>query len=323
MVIGYEAGGRICDARAGGRPGLHASQLVAFASAAVSAKLLKLGDEKMAHALGIIATTVGGLGVGTDSWAREYMGANAAFTGVQAALSAQSGFTVNEDMIDGRGGFIDVFGGGASSVGLLTADLGTSWNIDDYLAIKLWPGAHPLSGMVEAAFTAAREGNVEPGDVAQILVAGPSVRTMFGSRRPKDHVEAIHSMPYFVASAIADKNFTWVHATADKIFAHTVQGLMALVDPDPSPPGVQTRWPWAGTVTIVTKSGARITRTVDAPRGSAPRGIEWNDVEAKYRELMPQSRLSVERLDEILATIRGLENVDDVSKLTRLLVARR
>ena len=145
--------------------------------------------------------------------------------------------------------------------------------------------------MVEAAFTAAREGNVEPSDVAQILVAGPSVPTMFGSRRPKDHVEAIHSMPYFVASAIADKNFTWVHATPDKIFDPTVQRLMALVDPDPSPPAVQTRWLWAGTVTIVTKSGARITRTVDAPRGSAPRGIEWNDVEEKYRALMPQSRL--------------------------------
>jgi 2-methylcitrate dehydratase PrpD len=323
MVIGYEAGGRIGDARAGGRPGLHASQLVAFASAAICAALLKLEDEAMAHALGIIATTVGGLGVGTDSWAREYMGANAAFTGAQAALAAERGFTVNDDLIDGRGGFVEVFGGGAESAERLTADLGKSWNIDDYLAIKLWPGAHPLSGMVEAATIAAREGDVDSNDVARILVAGPSVRTMFGSRRPKDHVEAIHSMPYFVASAIADKDFTWVHATAEKIFDPTVQKLMVLVDPDPSPPPVQTRWLWAGTVTIVTTSGARITRTVDAPRGSAPRGIEWSDVEAKYRELMPQSKLPARRIDEILATIRGLENVTDVSQLTRLLVARR
>ena len=323
MVIGYEAGGRIGDARSGGRPGLHASQLVAFSSAAVSAKLLRLGNEQMAHALGIIATTVGGLGVGTNSWAREFMGAHATFMGVQAALSAGSGFTVNEDMLEGPNGFIDVFGGGAPSVGRLTADLGAHWNIDDYLAIKLWPGAHPLSGMLEAAVTAAREGDVEPSDVAQILVAGPPVRTMFGSRSPKDHVEAIHSLPYFVASAIADRNFTWVHATADKIFDPTVRRLMALVDPDPSPPAVETRWLWAGTVTIVTTSGARITRTVDAPRGSAPRGIEWDDVEAKYRELMPQSRLPAQRLDEILATLRGLENVNDVSQLTRMLVPRR
>jgi 2-methylcitrate dehydratase PrpD len=323
MVLGYEAGGRIGDAREGGHAGLHASQIVAFASAAASSKLLKLSPEQMAHALGIIATTVGGLGVGTNSWSREYMGANAAFVGVQAALAAARGFTVNEDMLDGPGGFIEVFGSGHAGVARLTADLGKSWNIVDYLAIKLWPGAHPLSGMLEAAVTAAREGNVAPNDVAQILVAGPSVRTMFGSKRPKDHVEAIHSLPYFVASAIADRNFTWVHATAAKIFDPAVQRLMALVEPDPSPPPVKTRWIWAGTVTIVTTSGTRITRTVDAPRGSAPRGIEWSDVDAKYRELMPQSKLPAGRLDEILATIRSIERVQDVSQLTRLLVPPR
>jgi 2-methylcitrate dehydratase PrpD len=126
-----------------------------------------------------------------------------------------------------------------------------------------------------------------------------------------------------VASAIADKNFTWVHATAAKIFDPTVQRLMAVVEPDPSPPPVKTRWIWAGTVTIVMTSGARITRTVDAPRGSAPRGIEWSDVEAKYRELMPASKLPARRLDEILTTIRSIEHAHDVSQLTRLLVPGR
>jgi 2-methylcitrate dehydratase PrpD len=319
IVVGYEAGGRIGDARAGGRAGLHASQLVAFASAAISAQLLELDDTQMVHALGIIATTVGGLGVGTNSWAREYMGANAAFTGVEAALAAGRGYTVNEDMIEGPGGFAEVFGGGVANAARLTVDLGRSWNIEDYLAIKLWPGGHPLSGTLEAAVMAAREGNVAPNDVARILVAGPSVRAMFGSREPKDYVEAIHSLPYFVASAVADKDFTWIHATPDKISDPIVRRLLPLVDRDPSPPPVQTRWSWAGTVTIVTTSGARITRTVDAPRGSAPRGIEWRDVEAKYRELTPQAQLPARRLDELLATIRALDDLPDVSRLTRLL----
>ena len=323
MVLGYEAAGRIGDARAGGRPGLHASQLVAFASAAISAVLLELDAQRMAHALGIVATTVGGLAVGTNSWAREYMGANAAFAGVQAALAAASGFTVNEDILEGPGGFVEVFGGGAASVARLTAGLGESWNIADYLAIKLWPGGHPLSGCVEAAMIAAREGNVAASEVAQILVAGPTVRGMFGSREPKDHVEAIHSLPYFVASAVVDKDFTWVHATEEKIFAPSVQRLMALVEPDPAPPRVRTRWGWAGTVTIVTTRGARITRTIDAPRGSAPRGIEWADVEAKYRALMPESKLPARRSDEVFAAIRGLEGLADVSRLTRLLAAPR
>lgn len=319
MVIGYETAGRMGEVRDGGVRGLHAAQLVAFAAAALSAKLLKQTDEQMAHALGIIATTVSGLLVSTNSWARDYMHANAAFTGVEAALAAGRGFTVNEDMIDGPGGFIDVYGGGQESVGKLTAGLGASWDINDFLAIKVWPGAHPLSGTVEATIMAARENDIAPDDVAQILVAGSFVSIMFGSRRPKDHIEAIHSMPYFVASAIADKNFTWVHATPEKIFNPVVQELMSLVDPDPSPPSVKTQWPWAGTVTIVLKSGARITRTIDAPRGSAPRGIEWSDVEEKYYALMPQSKLPTRRIDEILATIRRFEDVNDVSQFMRLL----
>jgi 2-methylcitrate dehydratase PrpD len=317
MAVGYEAGGRIGEARQGGRPGLHASQTVAFASAAAAARLLKMPAEQLAHALGIVATTVGGLATGTNSWAREYMGANAAFSGVEAALAAGRGYTVNEDMVGGRGGFVEVFGA-AGRGSRLTADLGGSWDITEFLAIKLWPGAHPFSGTLEAAVNAARQANVAPDAVAKILVSGQD-RTIAGSRRPKDLVEAIHSLPYFVASAVADKDFTWVHATDAKIFDPGVRRLMDLVDADPAPPPVKYTWSWGGTVTVVTTAGARFTSTVDAPRGSAPRGIAWSDVEAKYRALMPQSRLAARRLDEILVMIRGLEGVKDVSRLARLL----
>jgi 2-methylcitrate dehydratase PrpD len=322
MVLGYEAGGRVGEARQGGRGGLHASQVVAFASAAASAKLLKLTDEQMAHALGIVATTVGGLATGTNSWAREYMGANAAFAGVEAALAAGRGFTVNDDMLGGRGGFADVFGG-ASGAARLTADLGQSWDIVEFLAIKLWPGAHPFSGTLEAAVNAARQANVAPAAVDKILVAGPGRTDVGGSRRPKDLVEAIHSLPYFVASAVADRNFTWIHATDAKIFDPAVTRLMEQVELDPAPPPVKYRWGWGGTVTLVTASGARFTSTVDAPRGSAPRGIAWGDVEDKYRQLMPQSGLPARRIDEILKMIRGLESVKTISQLTRLLAPGR
>jgi 2-methylcitrate dehydratase PrpD len=71
-------------------------------------------------------------------------------------------------------------------------------------------------------------------------------------------------------------------------------------------------------VTVVTKSGARFTSTVDAPRGSAPRGIEWTDIEAKYRALMPESKLSEARMAEILRTIRNFDQVKSVSQFTKL-----
>jgi 2-methylcitrate dehydratase PrpD len=319
MVIGYEAAGRIGDARRGGRGGVHASQIVAFGGAVAAAKLLALTDEQMAHALGITAITMGGISIGTDSWAREYMGASAALCGVNAALAAGRGYTVNEDMLDGPGGFVDVFGGGKQAVDGLTSDLGKDWDIVQFYAVKLWPGAHPFSGTVEAAVNAAREASVAPAEVAKILVAGPNRTTVGGSRRPKDLVEAIHSLPYFVASAVADKDFTWIHATEAKIFNPVVTRLMDLVELDPAPPAVTYNWGWGGTVTVVTRSGARFTSTVDAPRGSAPRGIAWSDVDAKYRALMPDSRLPPARIEESLRVIHGFDNVKHVAELIRLL----
>ena len=94
---------------------------------------------------------------------------------------------------------------------------------------------------------------------------------------------------------------------------------MQLVDVDPSPSSIRYTWGWGGTVTIVTRSGARFTSTVDAPRGSAPRGIEWSDVDAKYRSLMPTSRLPARRIEETLTVIHRFDQVKHVSELTGLL----
>jgi len=272
--------------------------------------------------LGIVATTLGGLAIGTNSWAREYMGANAAGSSVDAAEAAARGYTVNDDMLGARGGFVEVFGGGRDAVRLLSSDLGQRWDIVEFLAIKLWPGAHPFSGTLEAAVNAAREAKVPADGVAKILIAGPDRTTVGGSRRPRDLVEAIHSLPYFVASAVADKEFTWIHATEGKIFDPVVARLMGLVELDPAPPPVTYKWNWGGSVTLVTTSGQRFTSTVDAPRGSGPRGIEWSDVDAKYRALMPDSKLPAARLQQILDEIHQFERVKSVPAFARLLTPR-
>jgi 2-methylcitrate dehydratase PrpD len=62
---------------------------------------------------------------------------------------------------------------------------------------------------------------------------------------------------------------------------------------------------------------------VDAPRGSGPRGIEWSDVDAKYRALMPDSKLPARRIEDILTAIHGFERVKSVTELTRLLAPTR
>ena len=322
IVAGYEAAGRIGGALSESRNGFHASVIVAFGGTVAAAKLLKLTDEQMAHAISITATTMGGLTIGTNSWAREYHAGNAALCAVNAAQAAGRGYSVNEDMLEARRGFFAIFGSGKAGVQSITRETGGDWDIVKYLAIKLVPGAHALQASAEAAANAARQANAAPEEIAKILVSGPGSRdqTVSGSPRPpKDMVEAIHSAAYFVASAVADRDFSWVHATDEKIHRPVISRLIGMVEADPAPPPVHYDWSWGGTVTIVTKSGARFTSTVDAPKGSGPRGIEWSDVDAKYRALLPGSGLPAQRIEEILKRIHAFDRVKQVAEFTRLL----
>src|SRR3989441_2177203 len=319
IVTGYEAAGRIGEALGSDRQSFHASVIVAFGGVVAAARLLRLTDEQMAHAIGLTATTMGGLAIGTNSWAREYHAGNAALCAVNAALAARRGYTVNEDMLEAPRGFLAVFSGGKIDTEKLTRDFGKRWDIVTYLAIKLAPGAHASHPLMEAAVNAARQSGMPAEEVAKILVSGPQIRNLGPGRPPKDFVEAIHSLHYFLASAVADKDFSWVHATPQKIHNPAVARLIGLVEADPSPPPVHYDWTWGGTVPIAARSGARYTSTVDAPRGSGPRGIEWSDVEAKYRALLPDSRLPAKRIEDILKVIRSFERVKNLSDLTGLL----
>ena len=319
IVVGYEAAGRMGDALANGRGGFHASIICAFGGTVASAKLLKLTDEQMAHAISITSTTMGGLGIGTNSWAREYHAGNAALCAVNAAQAAARGFTVNEDLLEARNGFFAVFGGKVDTTRMSRAVAG-ELDILKYMAVKLVPGAHAYQSSAEAAVSAARAAAVPAEEVAKILLAGPQSRAVAGVQRPpKDMVEAIHSLAYFLASAVADKDFGWAHATPEKIHRPEVARLIGLVEVDPAPPPVKYDWSWGGTVTIVTKSGACVSKTVDAPRGSGPRGIEWADVDAKYRALIPDSGLAAKRTEEVLKMVHDFDQVKHAADFTRLL----
>jgi 2-methylcitrate dehydratase PrpD len=320
MVTGYEAAGRIGQALNNLRPGMHASIIVAFGGVVAASKLLKLTDEQMANAISMTAASMGGLIIGTNSWAREYYAGNAAQAALNAALAAGRGYVVNSDFLEAKGGFLELFGKGTLDTQHVTRAMGPDWDIVKYLAIKLVPGAHALHASAEAAAEAARKGDVKPDDVARILVSGPAKTSVqYNTRPPKDMIEAIHSLAYFVATSVADRDFGWIHVTPEKIHNPVMIRLLALVEPDPAPPSVHYDWNWGGTVTIVTKSGARYTATVDAPKGSGPRGIEWSDVDTKYRALIGDSHLPAKRTEEILKTIHDFDQVKQVSQFTRLL----
>ena len=104
--------------------------------------------------------------------------------------------------------------------------------------------------------------------------------------------------------------------------------IMALQDKvvfDANPPPLPDRFTHrhGGTVTIRMHSGATHTHTCKAARGSGARGVEWSDVDEKYRKLVALSGLPVARVEESLVVIHGFDTCESMSGLINLLTIRR
>jgi 2-methylcitrate dehydratase PrpD len=326
MVLGYEVAGRIDESLTPGRmtKGFHGSVSTVFAAATCCAKLLRLNEDQLTQAISLAATSIGGMAIAADtSCAREYHAGLSALLGSQAALSAQRGFKAEEEVLELHRGFL--FAMGAQETELITKDWGQSWDIVTNMAIKLMPGAHPFHAIAEAAINAAQEGNVDPQQVERIIISAIQMKNWGQESHPIDIVSAAHSVIYFVASCVADKRFSWEHMTQEKMQDPVIYELQSKVVFDPNPQPLPDRFTHhhGGTVIIEMKNGHVFKNTCRAPRGSGPRGIEWSDVENKYKTLTSHFGCSPQTIESSLSIIHDLHKHTNVNALIKELQRKR
>jgi 2-methylcitrate dehydratase PrpD len=323
IVLGYEASGRIGEAITPGfrTQGFHGCLVAIFAAAVASSRLLGLDAGQMAQSIALSATSIGGLmAAANTSVAREYHAGLAAMLGMRAALAAQRGYIAEESILETDQGFCAVYGGtdGAS----ITRDLGDAWDIITDMAIKLVPGGHPHHALAEAAANAARSGQVAPDEVETITLSRPGVTTLAGPLHPADLIDMAHSPAYFLAAGVADHRFSWEHATAPKIAEPVIHQLIDKVRVGPLPTDQVEQYKQGATVTIRTRDGRTFSNTVYAPKGAGRLGIDWADVDAKYRTLAPQAQVSDQQVEASLQVIHDFRQVTHVSALTDRLQVR-
>jgi 2-methylcitrate dehydratase PrpD len=323
IVIGYEAAGRMNDAVAKFRSrGFHGSSLTIFAVTVAAGRLLRLDVEKMTNAIALAATSASGLTKAAwTSVAREYNAGQAVINGVQAARSAERGFTAEELVLEGPLGFFDIFGTPDSETArrALFRDLGATWDIATDMAIKLIPGGHPFHAFAEAAARAAREAAVPPHQIERLIISRPGMAFLPEPIHPKDLVDMAHSPAYFAAAGAVDRDFTWAHASPEKIADPAIHGMIDRVVVGQPPTENPERYRQGATVTLQLADGRDVTATVYEPHGSAARDLAWGDVETKYRSLVPLAGLDQDQVERSLAFIRRLDDGVTVSPLVSLL----
>lgn len=321
MVLGYEVSGRVNGALIGGlqKKGFHGCIAVIFAGAVTAGRLMKLTAPQMAQAIALSATSIGGIyAAARSSVAREYHAGLAAMLGVNAAQAAARDFLAEEEIFETDGGFLEVFGN-APDPTMMTRDLGRHWDILTNMGIKLVPGGHSNHAVAEAAANAARQGDVKPGEVETITMSRPGFKALNGPQYPTDLIGVAHSPAYFAACGVADRAFAWEHAFEDKINNPAIRGLLDKVRVAAPPTENLERFKAGAVVTIRTRDGRTHSNTVYAPRGAAINGIDWADVEAKYRQLGPFAKFSGNNLEASMQVIRNFREVKNVSELIALL----
>ena len=318
IVLGYEAAGRIGEAiiPRWDHRGHHGCMGATFGATAAAARLLGLDTKRAAHAIALTATSIGGLSkAAATSVAREYHGGLATLLGIEAALAARRGFTGELAILEMDRGFVSVFGGSDTDPSSITRDLGHSWDIATDMAFKLVPGGHPYHAIAEAAANAAREGNITPETITAIVISRPGLRKLSPPLHPRHLIDMAHSPAYFAAAAARDRRFGWEHASPEKIADPGIHALIDKVQVGPPPARNSAQYRQGATVRIETTDGQAATNTVLMPKGAARLGIDWPEIEAKYRALAPHAQIAACKVESSLSAIRNLRAAPDVALL--------
>ncbi len=303
------------------RKGWHAIGVCGtFGAAAAAGKLLGLDAARMASALGIAGAEASGIKVSMTTMAKPYAAGRSARDGIGAAVLAGMGFTGPADVFEGRDGFLQTFGDGASGERILE-HLGDPYEfVWPGLTFKAYPSCTHTHTAIEATLDLKRRHGIVPSDVAAVQCSvSPVVADFLAWTSPRDRIEARFSMQFCVASALVEGKVDAGNFTDEKVRSPEVVELMRKVRMDVSPELARLGYnpdvaPSGCTVTITLKDGRRYTKPVNRGPWEPPNAPSWDDLAAKYRRcagpVLPDARIA-----ESIDLLARLEQLDDISRL--------
>jgi 2-methylcitrate dehydratase PrpD len=195
-VVGVETACRIGNVVSPGhyQHGWHiTSTCGVFGAAAAAAKLLALNEKQIHGALAIAATQSSGLVEMLGSAARALNPGFAARNGIAAALLARQGIQAPAEPLEGRRGFVNVFGGGTNWDALSAP----GWEMER-IAYKPYPAGVVLHALIDACLE-LRTGEL-PERVAVTL--HPLAIERGDRPQPRDGTEARLSAQHCAAVAL-------------------------------------------------------------------------------------------------------------------------
>jgi 2-methylcitrate dehydratase len=286
---------------------------VTLATAAGAGTLLGLDAERMAHALAIAGSypTIGELRVGQISTMKAVSAGLAGSRGVEAAYLASHGVTGPLGIFEGKRGMSKLMLGECDWE-MFAAPV-DAWRLPR-TCLKQYPAAYIIHASIDAALALRREHGFEAEAIDSVEVAGfgwlieDMVHGMGGrSRYDIDAREtADHSLPYCVAAALLDGEYTHEQLAnrrwEDRDLRDLLQRLRCVHDPDLDG-GFPARRP--GRVSVRMRDGRMLSKQVDYPKGDPRNPLTDAEIAQKFRRLSA-SALPSSQQEAAISIVLGL-----------------
>lgn len=276
-------------------------------------------------ALGIAASTAGGLVKNFGTMTKPLHCGMAAQSGVMAAMLAAEGFTASEDVFSGEDGYFSVLSG--PPVTTKPPSFGDPFAVlSPGLYVKRYPCCFATHRAIDAILSIRSENPwLQPDGVQSItcLAPGKSYIALIHDD-PRTALEAKFCMQYAVAAAFVD-GFVQVDSfTDEKVHRTEVRALMSRVRKveDPALPltdanGTDCRFT---EVAVTTVDGRRLVKRVVRPKGSVDNPLSAEELSDKFISCS-RGVVSAGRQRAALTALQSLEALPDISLLMASLVS--
>src|SRR5712671_1643619 len=141
-----------------------------FGAAAAVGRLLRFDAETMARAFGLAGSQAAGTFAAWGTPTVKFHQCRGALSGLMAALLAQEKFLATREFLTARdGGLFNSYVSGGDPQAVI-ADLGKRWELEQ-IALRPWPAASSIQGMMTAMFAIVEQHKVDPAQVKKVHIA--------------------------------------------------------------------------------------------------------------------------------------------------------
>src|SRR5690349_24353224 len=287
-----------------------------FGAAAAVGRLRGFDADVMAKAFGLAGSQAAGTFAAWGTPTVKFHQCRGALSGLMAALLAEQNFLATREFLTAEdGGLYNVYANGGRPAAV-TADLGKRWELEQ-IALRLWPSASSIQGMVTAMFDLVEKNELRFDQVRRLRVSlGEMANKMHGIFPTYNgKFEALLSTHYAAAVILHDRELTLSQFEPARYNDPKLKAFAAErveVREDASLTGVQT------IVEADMSDGRTIKVRSDVPRGSPENRLTRAQIEAKFRTYA-RGRMPEKRMEEIITAVTQLEKLPSARKLMDLL----